>query len=144
MSSALRRLGKDLATVTRDKLSDFTVLQNVENPFLLHCTIKPHRDSTYGGKEFMLEMIIPLNYPLMCPSVRFIGHVNHPCVGQNGQLLLLWDWSPAYTVGTMLLAICSYFNDHDLTKGRQIERVETYKEELIAYICRRDLEQFIS
>jgi len=144
MTLAQRRLQKDLVTVTRDKLPDFTVLQNNDNPYLLHCTIKPHRDSTYGGTEFMLEMLIPANYPLQCPTLRFIGRVNHPCVAENGELLLVWDWTPAYTVSGILLAICSYFNDHDLTKGRQIERVETYKEELIAYVWRRELEHLIS
>jgi len=138
MTMALRRLQKDLDIVFRDKLSDFSVLQNAENPYILHCTICPHNDSTHGGKQYTIVMIIPPTYPMQCPLIRFEGRVNHQCVDTGGELLLQWDWSPAYTISTMLLAICSYFNDHDLTKGRQIERATTYKEELVAYVWGRN------
>ena len=137
MSMALQRLRRDLETVRRDNLSDFTVIQNSDNPYLLHCTINTHPDSSYCGKRFAVEMRIPSLYPIQCPDVRFVDYVSHPCVDAGGALLLHWDWSPAYTVGSMLLAICSYFNDHDLTKGRQVTRAETYKEELLAYVFSR-------
>lgn len=142
--SAIQRLRKDLAAFVSDPSPYFSAKADETNLFKLSCTIAPHRDSSFGRKVFNLEMIIDRNYPITAPEIRFLERVKHDCIGSDGRIDLRKDWSPAFTIHSLLLSLCAMFNDHDVTKGRQINRTGLIKLELIERVWAAPSEYLLS
>jgi ubiquitin-protein ligase len=142
--SAASRLRKDLAAFVSDPSPYFSVQADDTNLFKLSCTIMPHRDSSFGRKVFNLEMIIDRHYPITAPEIRFLERVKHDCIGSDGRIDLRKDWSPAFTIHSLLLVLCAMFNDYDETKARQVERVGLIKLELLERVWRQPSEYLLS
>merc|ERR1712160_180399 len=71
-------------------------------------TLKRPPDSPYEGGVFFLLITFPNDYPFKPPKVRFETKVYHPNIASNGSIcldILDKQWSPAMTVGKVLLSI---------------------------------------
>jgi ubiquitin-conjugating enzyme E2 D/E len=71
-------------------------------------------DCPYHGGVFRLEIHFPSDYPFKPPKVIFLTKIYHPNVSANGAIcldILKDNWSPALTVGKVLLSICSLLTD---------------------------------
>lgn len=81
-------------------------------------TIQNLDDPRHRGKKYRLLLEIPMNYPFVPPLVRFIDKVKCENVYPNGELcldILKGEWSPAFTLWTLLESIASVLTDKPIT-----------------------------
>jgi len=81
-------------------------------------TIQNLDDPRHRGKKYRLLIEIPMNYPFVPPLVRFIDKVKCENVYPNGELcldILKGEWSPAFTLWTLLESIASVLTDKPIT-----------------------------
>lgn len=71
-------------------------------------------DSPYEGGKFCLKLSLPDQYPFVPPKVWFTTRLWHPNVSSATGMICLSlldkDWSSAYSLFKVLLAIQSLFN----------------------------------
>jgi len=70
--------------------------------------------SRHRGKRYRLSIEVPGNYPFVAPKVRFIDKVQCENVFYDGEIcldILKDQWSPAYTLWSLLEAIASVLTD---------------------------------
>ncbi|GMH16717.1 hypothetical protein Nepgr_018558 [Nepenthes gracilis] len=106
----LARVQKELQELTRDvKVSGITVKPNGDSLSHLIGTISGPIDTPYEGGSFLIDIVLPDQYPYEPPKMRFITKVWHPNISsQSGAICLdiLKDhWSPALNMKTALLSL---------------------------------------
>jgi len=138
MIAQIRRLNKELESMVEYNSKYYSIRPTEDNLSRWECNIRTDNDSKYDGQTFTVEFIIPARYPFYPPKVRFTSPINHSCVGYDGHLsldILGANWSPAWTIPHIGLAICSLLNeecDLDYSKKRQMNRTIKLKSELIS------------
>ena len=81
----------------------------------IHCLPIKGLKKTY---DIEIEIICPHNYPFYPPSVKFLKPVKHACINKIGILspdLLGGEWSPAFTLSSLMLVIVSLLTDNKQT-----------------------------
>ena len=108
--SAASRLKKELSDLVKDS-GDSGVGATPINDNILHLTgsLKGPDGTPYDGGTFLVDIVIPQQYPFEPPKMKFTTKVWHPNVSsQTGAICLdiLKDkWSPALTIKTALLSL---------------------------------------
>lgn len=67
----------------------------------------------YEGGTFHIDIKISKEYPFKPPKVKLTTRILHPNIDQSGDICLdiLKDkWSPALSINTMLISLCSLFD----------------------------------
>ncbi|KAK6502753.1 hypothetical protein TWF481_007800 [Arthrobotrys musiformis] len=111
-SAALnRRLIQELHKSRQEDNPALTYLSPPDDSDLHHwrAGLRGTPDSPYEGGVWDVDIVIPDNYPLAPPTIKFITKICHPNVHiKTGEIcldLLKSEWSAAYTISSTMTAI---------------------------------------
>ena len=131
------RIQRELKDIQRDPPGNCSAGPIKEGDiFNWEATIFGPSDSPYEGGIFKLAIQFPVDYPFKPPRVAFTTRVYHPNINAAGGIcldILKDQWSPALTVGKVLLSISSLLTDANPKDPLVTE---------IAHVYETDREQF--
>jgi ubiquitin-conjugating enzyme E2 D/E len=111
---ALRRIQKELTDLQKDAPDNCSAGPQGDNMYVWEGVILGPTDTPYVGGLFKLEIHFPTDYPFKPPKVLFKTKIYHPNISPSGNIcldILKNQWSPALTIGKVLLSISSLLSD---------------------------------
>ena len=111
---SLKRIRKELDELQRDPPANCSAGPVGDDFHKWQATIVGPSDSPYQNGLFILNIIFPFDYPFKPPKVTFATKIYHPNINSNGAIcldILKDQWSPALTIGKVLLSISSLLCD---------------------------------
>jgi ubiquitin-conjugating enzyme E2 D/E len=111
---AARRILREIQDLKKDAPDNCSAGPKDDDVYKWDAVIMGPTDSPYQGGIFKLEIHFPTDYPFKPPKVIFTTKIYHPNVGVTGNIcldILKDNWSPALTIGKVLLSICSLLTD---------------------------------
>ncbi|TRX93332.1 hypothetical protein FHL15_005911 [Xylaria flabelliformis] len=114
-SSRARRVAKELSDMTSDAASSKIMAEPVANSDLTHlkASIPGPPGTPYEGGKYIVDVVIPIEYPFRPPIMKFDTKVWHPNISsQTGAICLdtlSTAWSPVLTIKSTLLSLQSLF-----------------------------------
>lgn len=133
---ALRRIEKELADLRKDPPLSCSAGPEGEDMLVWEACIFGPDDSPYSGGVFILSIQFPVEYPFRAPHFQFKTRIYHPNINAAGSIcldILKGEWSPALTVGKVLLSICSLLTDPNPGDPLVPEAARLYVEDREAY-----------
>ena len=115
VSSVAKRIQKEVREMAQQPPSNCSAGPITEQDiYSWQATIIGPADSPYQGGIFNLKIDFPADYPFKAPKVKFVTRIYHCNINSSGGIcldILKDQWSPALTVGKVLLSICSLMDD---------------------------------
>ena len=111
---AARRIQKEITDLSKDAPENCSAGPKDGDMYRWDAMIIGPTESPYSGGVFKLSIHFPTDYPFKPPKVIFETKIYHPNVSPTGAIcldILKDQWSPALTIGKVLLSICSLLND---------------------------------
>jgi len=149
--AALNRLMSDLKEMQASPPEGCSAAPLTDsNLFLWNASIIGPDDSPWEGGIYSLRLQFPESYPSKPPRVRFTCEMWHPNVYSDGTLCLdivQDNWSPIYTVASILTSIQSLLTDPNPASPANPEAAKMFTENPKEYrkrvrrVATRSLEQ---
>jgi len=111
---SLKRITKENIEFQRDPPANCSAGPKGDDLYNWEGTIIGPSDSPYQGGIFCLNIVFPVDYPFKPPKISFVTKIYHPNINTNGGIcldILKDQWSPALTIGKVLLSISSLLCD---------------------------------
>lgn len=112
---AAKRIAKELRDIQLDPPGNCSAGPETESDlFKWKAVIMGPEGSPYAGGMYTLNVQFPVDYPFKPPKVTFITKVFHPNINSQGGIcldILKDQWSPALSIGKVLLSISSLLTD---------------------------------
>jgi ubiquitin-conjugating enzyme E2 A len=128
---AVRRLQHDFRQLIKNKVDGIDASPSADNLFLWNAIICGPEDSIYETGAFQLQLLIPDDYPIRPPQVRFITKVFHPNVWWDDGLIcvdILKDgWLPSYDILAILHSIRLLLVDPNPLSPANLEAALLYR-----------------
>jgi len=112
--SVVQRLKIELLEMQKDPPVNCSAGCLNDDIFEWQATILGAKDGPYEGGVFYLNLRFSNDYPFKPPHCKFITKIFHPNINSSGIIcldILKENWSPALTVGKLLLSICSLMEE---------------------------------
>ena len=109
---AVRRINKELKELEEnydehDLFSAGPVEE--DHPFKWQATIMGPPDTPYDGGVFFFDIEFPDDYPFKQPRMKCTTPIYYCNINEKGGIcadILMGDWSPAFTISTVLRYVC--------------------------------------
>jgi len=116
MASWAKRIERELLEMEREPPAGCTAGPEKEQDIRKwKAVIVGPPETPYEGGIFNLEINFPVEYPFKPPHCRFVTKIYHPNINAEGgicvDILKTTSWSPALTIGKVLLSISSLMAD---------------------------------
>ena len=128
--STEKRIRMEINDLRVNPVENCTASPNEDNIFRWDATITGPMNSPYQGGLFHLDIELPKNYPFSPPTIVFRTRIYHCNISESGDIcldILKEQWSPALTLGKVLLSICSLMDDPNPEDPLVMEIAEIYK-----------------
>ena len=139
---SLKRINRELNDMIRDPPANCSAGPVGENLYHWQSTIMGPIDSPYEGGVYFLDIHFPADYPFKPPKISFTTKIYHPNINKEGGIcldILKTNWSPALTLGKILLSICSLLTDPNPDDPLMPKIAHLYKTNIEEYKCRAAL-----
>ena len=146
----LRRIVKeaeDLNNLSDEYATMFEVEIIEDNMFHWNAMIYGPPDTLYAGYEFLLDIVLPADYPNAPPTVKFITPISHVNVNQSGDICLdiikTEEWKRTLTIRSVILSVISLLGDPNVTDPLNADLAEIFRrnkadyEKCVRTACRK-------
>ena len=124
------RIQKELKQLMNDPIDCVSAGPSGDNLYLWDATIMGPTKTPFEGGVFRLKIEFPVDYPYKPPKCQFLTKIYHPNINSAGAIcldILKTQWSPALTIGKVLLSICSLLTDPNPNDPLVPEIANVYK-----------------
>jgi ubiquitin-conjugating enzyme E2 D/E len=131
-----RRILKEITELRNDAPENCSAGPREDDVYTWDAMILGPTDTPYAGGVFNLEIHFPSDYPFKPPKVVFITKIYHPNISSQGNIcldILKNQWSPALTIGKVLLSICSLLADPNPSDPLMPDIADIYMKNKSAY-----------
>ncbi|CAO2655329.1 Nn.00g103930.m01.CDS01 [Neocucurbitaria sp. VM-36] len=131
-ASPMKRLMTELRTYQSDPNEALLELGPADDDIMhWRAVMKGVIGTAYEGGQWLLDIRVPLEYPLSPPTVRFITPICHPNVDfRTGEIcldLLKTSWTPAYTINTTMTSIHQLLTDADPDSPLNVDVAQLFR-----------------
>ncbi len=135
--TSVRRLTKELQEIRKDPPLNISAGPINDNLFEWEAVLLGPTETPYEGGVFILNIHIPIDYPMKPPNILFKTKIYHPNINSTGAIcldILKSNWSPCLTLSKLLLSICSLLNDPNCNDPLVPDIAKEYKNDYQLFI----------
>lgn len=136
--AGIARLKKELTEIEKNAASSgVTAAPANGNMSQWQGKLKGPSGTAYEGGEFVVDIVIPNDYPFSPPKMKFVTRVYHPNISsQTGAICLDTlgkEWSPALTIRTALLSLAALLSAPEPNDPQDAVVASQYKRDRAAF-----------
>ncbi|XP_052074161.1 ubiquitin-conjugating enzyme E2-17 kDa-like [Mytilus californianus] len=134
---ATKRLNKELKDLSRNPSPGCSAGPINDDMFNWEGRIQGPDGTPYAGGLFFLRIMIPSDYPLKPPKVKFTTKIYHPNInGSSGEIclgVLKSNWAPSLDIRKLLLNIISLLSCPDPDDPLEPDAAKLYESDRTQY-----------